>query len=149
MDGAISVDFWASTAASFSFSVFIDVVAGFDIEFEVSDILAGLQAELPDFPNLCFGPGSSFVEGTGCTCSTESAYEFMVFNEDLSECICKNGVEEDGVLFELAWKVEANSCQCADRFLKREADGSCVPKSVSELQVKPSQKIGIYGLWYK
>ena len=136
MDGAISVDFWASTAASFTFSVFTEVVAGFDIEFEVSNILFELNSTLPGFPNLCFGPGSSFDEINGCTCSTESPYDFMVYNSDLFECLCKNGIEEDGVLFELEWNVEANSCQCADRFLKREADGSCVPKSVEELQVR-------------
>ena len=133
LDDAISVDFWGSTVASFSVSVFTDVIAGFDFEFELSDILVELEKT---GLQLCFGPGSNFVEGTGCTCGTDPAYNFMVFNSDLSECVCKNGIEEGGVLFELSWNAEANSCQCSDRFLKREADGSCVPKSLDEVQVK-------------
>ena len=135
LDDAISVDFWGSTVASFSVSVFTDVVAGFDsnLQFDLSDILVELEKT---GLQLCFGPGSNFVEGTGCTCGTDSAYDFMVFNSDLSECLCKNGIEEGGVSFELSWNEKANSCQCSDRFLKREADGSCVPKSLVEVQVK-------------
>ena len=135
LDDAISVEFWGSTVASFSVSVFTDVVAGFDsnLQFDLSDILVELEKT---GLQLCFGPGSNFVEGTGCTCGTDSAYDFMVFNSDLSECLCKNGIEEGGVSFELSWNEKANSCQCSDRFLKREADGSCVPKSLVEVQVK-------------
>ena len=121
---------------SFSVSVFTEVIAGFDVEleFELSDILVELEKT---GLQLCFGPGSFIDETTGaCTCGTASDYDFMVFNSDLSECVCKNGIEEGGVLFELSWNKEANSCQCSDRFLKREADGSCVPKSLVEVQVK-------------
>ena len=109
------------------------MVAGFDFEFKLSDILVELEKT---GLQLCFGPGSNFVEGTGCTCGTDSAYDFMVYNSDLSECLCKNGIEEGGVSFELSWNEEANSCQCSDRFLKREANGSCVPKSLVEVQVR-------------
>ena len=137
LDDSISVDFWASTSATITFSVFTDVVAIFEEKFEVTfvvkDIIVGLQANLPTFPSLCFGPGSDDSSGT-CTCTND----FMVLDSDLFECVCKNGIEEDGVLFELSWSKEADSCQCSDRFLKREADGSCVPKSLVEVQVKRS-----------
>ena len=108
----------------------------FEISFVVSDIIDGLK-DLPGFPSLCFGPGSDDSSGT-CTCTND----FMILNEDLFECVCKNGIEEGGVSFELSWNAESSSCQCSDRFLKREADGSCVPKSLVEVQVKID-----HGLW--
>ena len=59
----------------------------------------------------------------------------MVLDSDLYECVCKNGIVDE-VVFELSWNAEENSCQCSDRFFKREANGTCVAKSLVDVQVK-------------
>ena len=60
----------------------------------------------------------------------------MVLDSELYECVCKNGIVEDEVEFELSWNKDENSCQCSDRFFKREANGTCVAKSLVDVQVK-------------
>ena len=75
LDALITVDFWATTAETFSLEIFADFVAELDVTIEV--ITAGLVSD--DFVP-CFGPGAVLRKGA-CECEID----FMEYNADMGK----------------------------------------------------------------
>ena len=76
IDELITVDFWVTTAATFSLEIFAEFVVEFDVTIEA--IAEGL-AEADDFVP-CFGPSAVVKKGV-CECEID----FMEYNADMGK----------------------------------------------------------------
>ena len=76
IDELITVDFWVTTAATFSLEIFVDFAVKFDVTIEA--IAEGLAAADDFVP--CFGPGAIVKKGA-CECEMD----FMEYNADMGK----------------------------------------------------------------
>ena len=127
LDVLITVDFWATTAATFSLEIFTDFVATLEVEIEITLIVETLQAA-GEFV-ACFGPGAVINAEGVCECSIAN----MVLDTALGTCGC--AVDVDGVAAGFVFNEDLQECICeADFSIIDEAAGVCV--AMTAVQVK-------------
>lgn len=129
LDELITVDFWATTAATFSLDIFATFVAELEVEIELTTILVELQAG-GEFV-ACFGPGAA-INGAGeCECSIAN----MVLDEELGTCVC--AAEVGGVAAGFFFDESLQVCVCeAEFFVLDEGAGLCVAMTAVEVKAE-------------
>ena len=126
LDALITVDFWATTAATFS----LDLFAELEVEIELTTILVELQAG-GEFV-ACFGPGAVVNAAGECECTIAH----MVLDEELGTCGC--AAEVDGVAAGFLFDEDLQECICeADKFFVLDVDaGLCIAMTAVEIKAE-------------
>ena len=128
LDTLITVDFWATTAATFKIDTFATIVAELEIEIEVTTIVVALEAG-GEFI-ACFGPGA-VINGDVCECSIAN----MVLDEELGTCGC--AAEVDGVAAGFLFDEDLQECICEADFFVLDADaGLCIAMTAVEVKAE-------------
>ena len=129
LDALITVDFWATTAATFSLDIFAKFVAELEVEIELKTIVVALEAG-GEFV-ACFGPGAALNGAGECECSIAN----MVLDEELGTCGC--AAEVDGVAAGFLFDEDSQECICEADFFVLNADaGLCIAMTAVEVKAE-------------
>ena len=129
LDALITVDFWATTAATFNLDIFATFVTTLEVEIDLNIIVIELQAA-GDFV-ACFGPGAIINAAGACECSIAN----MILDDATGTCGC--ATEVDGVEAGFLFDEDLQECICEADFFRLDEDaGLCVAMTAVEVKAE-------------